>query len=58
MGCYTNETLEHKEEGWHTSESITTIKDVPSPKTIGEECQEGKEEEDDHNITPPMPCHP
>ena len=58
MGCYTNETSEHKEEGQRTSESITTIKDIPSPKTIGEERQEGKEEEDDHNITPPMPRHP
>ena len=57
MGCYANETSGHKEEGQHTNGSTTTVKDVPFPKTIGGECQEGKEEADNHNIIPPMPHH-
>ena len=58
MDCYTNETLGCKEEGWHIKESIVATKDVPFPKIIGGERQEGKEEEDNHNITPLMPHHP
>ena len=53
-----NETSGHREEGWHIRESITVTKDVPSLKITGEEHQEGKEEEDNHNITPPLPHHP
>ena len=58
MGCYINKILECKEEGQHINESTTTVKDVPFPKTIGGERQEGKEEVDDHNTTPPMPHCP
>ena len=56
MDYYANEMLGHKEEEQHTSGSTTTMaKDILFPKTIGGEHQEGKEEVDDHSITPPMP---
>ena len=58
MDYCANETLGHKEEGWHIKESIIVTKDIPFLKIIGEEHQEDKEEEDDHNTTPPMPHHP
>ena len=58
MDYCANETLEHKEEEQHTKGSITVTKDAPSPKTIGEGHQEGKEEAEDCNITLPMPHHP
>ena len=59
MGCFANETLEHKEEGQHTNESTTTtIKDVPFPKITGEEHQADKEEVDDHNTILPPLHHP
>ena len=58
MDYYANETLGRREEEQHTKESIAATKDAPSPKTIGEGHQEGKEEEDDHNIILPMPHHP
>ena len=57
MDCYANEMLGRKEEERHINESTTTVKDVLSLKTIGEGHQEGKEEVDGHNITPPMPHH-
>ena len=53
-----NETLGRREEGQHIRESTTVTKDIPSLKIIGEERQEDKEEEDDCNITPPLPRHP
>ena len=53
-----NETLGHREEEQRIKESTVVTKDVPSLKIIGEEHQEGKEEEDDHNITLPMPHCP
>ena len=58
MDCCANETLECKEEEQHIKGSIVATRDVPFPKIIGGECQEDKEEEDDHNITPLMPHHP
>ena len=58
MDCCVNETLGHKEVGQHISALITTIKDVPQHKTIGEEHQEDKGEVDDCSITPPMPHRP
>ena len=58
MDYCVNEMLGRKEEGWHIKESIAATKDVPSLKITGEEHQEGKEEEDDHNSTPPMPHCP
>ena len=58
MDYCANETLGHREEGRHIKESIVATKDVPFLKITGEECQEGKEEEDDHNITLPMPRCP
>ena len=57
MDCYANKTLEHKEEEQHINGSTITVKDAPSPKIIGEECQEDKEEVDDHSTIPPMPHH-
>ena len=53
-----NETLGHREEGQHIKESIVATKDIPFLKIIGKERHEGKEEEDDHNITLPMPHRP
>ena len=58
MDYCVNETLGCREEEQCIKESIVVTKDVPSLKIIGEEHQEGKEEEDDHNITLPMPCPP
>ena len=57
MDYCTNETLEREEER-HIKGSIAATKDIPFPKIIGEEHQEDKEEEDDHNITPLTPHHP
>ena len=58
MGCYDNETSGCKEEERHTNGSTTIVKDVLSPKTIGEGHQEDREEVDDCSITLPMPHHP
>ena len=58
MGYYTNGMSGLREEEWHIRESIVAIKDVLSLKITGEEHQEGKEEEVDNSITPPMPHHP
>ena len=58
MGYCANETLERKEGGQHIRESIVATKDAPFLKIIGEEYQEGKGEEDGHNITPLMPHCP
>ena len=57
MDCYANEMSGCREEEWHIKESIVAIKDVLSLRITGEECQEGKEEEVDNNITLPMPHH-
>ena len=53
-----NKTLGCREEEQHIKELIVATKDIPFLKIIGEVCQEDKEEEDDHNIILPMPCHP
>ena len=58
MDYCTNKMLGCREEGRHIKESTAVTKDIPLLKIIGEECQEGREEEDDHNSTPPMPRHP
>ena len=57
MDYFVNGTLEPKEEGTPIKESTITIKDALPHKIIGEDHQEGKEEEVDNNTTPQMPLH-
>ena len=58
MDYYINEMLELREEGWHIRGSIVATRDILSLRTIGEGCQEDKEEEANSNTTLPTPHHP
>ena len=57
MDCSASETLEYKEGERHTNALTITAKDAPKFKITGGERQEGKEEADAHNTTPPMLHH-
>ena len=59
MDSYVNKTLELKEEEMLINESTTTINDIPSHKTTGEDQpEEDKEEGINNNITPQLPLLP